>query len=242
MHGKSSRSSRRCPMPDGFSARIGVRVTPDRHARRPAPPASPTSHPRGPPHRLADPRYSPAQLYELVSDVPAYVDFIPFCTASTVLDAQGYPTSWKPGPEPFVVDAELAVGFGGLEERYVSKVVGTPFERVSVSATEQRQLRGQQQGREQRAQQEQSRRSSERSSSRASSDRAAVHTLSSHAAAMAPLMTESMVGLRSVRVGNVTRIHIPSRISLGPPIPPNPPPLADPRQRPPSAPRCSRTS
>jgi hypothetical protein len=70
-----------------------------------------------------------------VSDVPAYVDFIPFCTASTVLDAQGYPTSWKPGPEPFVVDAELAVGFGGLEERYVSKVVGTPFERVSVSAT-----------------------------------------------------------------------------------------------------------
>lgn len=77
--------------------------------------------------------YSPAQLYELVSDVPAYANFIPFCTASTVLDAQGYPTSWKPGPEPFTVHAELAVGFGGLEERYVSKVVGTPFERVSVS-------------------------------------------------------------------------------------------------------------
>ncbi|BEI84034.1 hypothetical protein CcaverHIS002_0406380 [Cutaneotrichosporon cavernicola] len=84
--------------------------------------------------------YSPAQLYELVSDVPAYVDFIPFCTASTVLDTQGYPTSWRPGPEPFAVDAELAVGFGGLEERYVSRVVGTPFESVSATASKRTPL------------------------------------------------------------------------------------------------------
>lgn len=78
--------------------------------------------------------YSPAQLYELVSDVGAYSSFIPFCTSSTVLNASGGPASgWKPGREPFSVEAELAVGFGGLSERYVSKVVGEPFVKVSVS-------------------------------------------------------------------------------------------------------------
>lgn len=103
----------------------------------PLPPSHPPPLPRSSaspsPSPSANPSFSPAQLYELVSDVPAYANFIPFCTSSTVLDAQGYPTTWKPGPEPFQVHAELAVGFGGLEERYVSKVTGTPFERVSVS-------------------------------------------------------------------------------------------------------------
>ncbi|TXT12829.1 hypothetical protein VHUM_01230 [Vanrija humicola] len=81
--------------------------------------------------------YSPAQLYELVSDVGAYSAFIPFCTSSTVLNASGGPASgWKPGREPFAVEAELAVGFGGLQERYVSKVVGEPFVRVSATASE----------------------------------------------------------------------------------------------------------
>lgn len=86
------------------------------------------------PRPRADDSYTPAQLYELVSDVPAYVTFIPFCTESTVLHADGRPNhAWKPGQAPFKVEAELAVGFGGLEERYVSNVVGVPFERVSVS-------------------------------------------------------------------------------------------------------------
>jgi coenzyme Q-binding protein COQ10 len=66
--------------------------------------------------------------------VPAYSYFLPFCTGSTVLDAAGQPaTNWRPGTQPFVVNAELAVGFGGLEERYISRVVGVPFESVSVS-------------------------------------------------------------------------------------------------------------
>lgn len=69
-----------------------------------------------------------------MSDVPAYVTFIPFCTESTVLSKDGRPNhAWKPGQDPFEVEAELAVGFGGLEERYISNVVGVPFERVSVS-------------------------------------------------------------------------------------------------------------
>ena len=97
-------------------------------------------------------RYTREQLYSLVSDVPSYSSFIPFCNASTVL-APILPSSsssstssgrnssrrrivaqdWKPDNQPFEVDAELRVGFDGLEEKYVSKVVGRPFESVTVS-------------------------------------------------------------------------------------------------------------
>ncbi|WVQ79367.1 hypothetical protein IAT38_001464 [Cryptococcus sp. DSM 104549] len=89
--------------------------------------------------------YSQAQLYALVSDVPSYASFIPFCQSSTVLSpsaSSGSPSTrewvdWQPGTEPFEVLAELAVGFGGLEERYVSRVVGTPFESVVATASNQ---------------------------------------------------------------------------------------------------------
>ncbi|WWD22574.1 hypothetical protein CI109_107067 [Kwoniella shandongensis] len=88
--------------------------------------------------------YSQAQLYSLIADVPSYSSFIPFCTSSTVLhppSADGHApqkwSDWKPGSEPFEVRAELAVGFGGLEERYVSKVVGKPFESVTATASNQ---------------------------------------------------------------------------------------------------------
>jgi len=40
---------------------------------------------------------------------------------------------WKPGEKEFDIEAELKVGFGGLEERYVSRVVGRPFDSVTVS-------------------------------------------------------------------------------------------------------------
>ncbi|WVR08101.1 hypothetical protein IAU60_005147 [Kwoniella sp. DSM 27419] len=107
--------------------------------------------------------YSQQQLYSLVSDVPSYSSFIPFCNSSTVLTrpVTGQPSEssasstsgsssttagtppkgtrewadWKPGTEPFDVLAELGVGFGGLEERYVSKVQGRPFESVTATAS-----------------------------------------------------------------------------------------------------------
>ena len=75
----------------------------------------------------ADGSYSQAQLYSLVSDIPSYSSFIPFCTHSTVLSSE-----WKPSDQPFDVDAELTVGFGGLEEKYISRVAGRPFETVTV--------------------------------------------------------------------------------------------------------------
>jgi ribosome-associated toxin RatA of RatAB toxin-antitoxin module len=42
---------------------------------------------------------------------------------------------WKPDDNPFDLEAELKVGFGGLEETYVSRVVGQPYESVTVSLT-----------------------------------------------------------------------------------------------------------
>ncbi|KAK1923564.1 dehydrase and lipid transport-domain-containing protein [Papiliotrema laurentii] len=93
--------------------------------------------------------YSQSQLYSLVSDVPSYSSFIPFCHSSTVLapvppgtssKQRRIPTDWKPNDEPFEVDAELRVGFGGLEERYISRVIGKPFESVTATASEQTPL------------------------------------------------------------------------------------------------------
>ncbi|ORX37784.1 dehydrase and lipid transport-domain-containing protein [Kockovaella imperatae] len=86
--------------------------------------------------------YTPEQLYSLVSDVPSYSSFIPFCTGSTVLQPSSPGArkrvweEWKPDSEPFDVNAELKVGFGGLEEKYVSRVVGKPFESVTATASE----------------------------------------------------------------------------------------------------------
>ncbi|WWC95757.1 hypothetical protein V866_002623 [Kwoniella sp. B9012] len=91
--------------------------------------------------------YSQVQLYSLVSDVPSYSSFIPFCNSSTVLSRPSVEGNmhrqwkdWSPGTEPFEVLAELAVGFGGLEERYISKVKGVPFESVTATASSQTPL------------------------------------------------------------------------------------------------------
>jgi ribosome-associated toxin RatA of RatAB toxin-antitoxin module len=86
-------------------------------------------------------RYSQAQLYSLVSDVPSYSSFIPFCTSSRVLagksgdagDRTRRTQEWSPDDKPFDLEAELVVGFGGLEEKYTSRVMGKPFESVTVS-------------------------------------------------------------------------------------------------------------
>lgn len=87
-------------------------------------------------------RYSQAQLYSLVSDVPSYSSFIPFCQSSRVLagkpgagkgtDGERRSVDWSPDDKPFDLEAELMVGFGGLEEVYTSRVVGKPFESVTV--------------------------------------------------------------------------------------------------------------
>ena len=90
--------------------------------------------------RQADPNglsYTQSQLYSLIADIPRYSSFIPFCTCSNVLDP-GSKTiiekAWRPDDQPFDVEAEMCVGFGGLDERFISRVTGRPFESVTVSA------------------------------------------------------------------------------------------------------------
>ncbi|PYI14116.1 hypothetical protein BO86DRAFT_385757 [Aspergillus japonicus CBS 114.51] len=69
--------------------------------------------------------YSPAPLFEVISDVQSYSSFLPFLTASTVTHrdpATRYPTR-----------AFLTVGYGPLSETFTSKVDCDP-QRLTVTA------------------------------------------------------------------------------------------------------------
>lgn len=71
----------------------------------------------------------------MVADVDSYHYFIPFCTSSTVLKASL--PDWKTrimkdGDPPFHLEAELQVGFLGIDESYISNVECRPFESVQV--------------------------------------------------------------------------------------------------------------
>jgi len=78
--------------------------------------------------------YSEKELYNLVADVDSYRHFLPFCNASKVLNASR--PNWKsnPGDGPVALEAELKVGFLGLEESYVSRVSCNPYESVEARA------------------------------------------------------------------------------------------------------------
>ncbi|PVG03583.1 hypothetical protein CPB86DRAFT_779308 [Serendipita vermifera] len=82
--------------------------------------------------------YTRQQLYELVADVDSYRHFIPFCTASKVLHSSR--PDWKLRGEkdndpPTHLEAELKVGFLGMDESYVSKVECRPFQSVTATAS-----------------------------------------------------------------------------------------------------------
>jgi coenzyme Q-binding protein COQ10 len=51
-------------------------------------------------------------MFDLVADVPRYPEFLPWCTAARVRKQEG----------PNVDVSELAIGFGPLHERFVSRV------------------------------------------------------------------------------------------------------------------------
>ncbi len=55
-------------------------------------------------------------MFDLVADVPRYPEFLPWCTAARVRRVEG----------PNVEVDELAIGFGPLHERFVSRVIKTP--------------------------------------------------------------------------------------------------------------------
>jgi ribosome-associated toxin RatA of RatAB toxin-antitoxin module len=77
-------------------------------------------------------RYKRRQLYELVADVASYPQFVPFCTASKVLDSHEEKGQLEYSPTKTIMDVELKVGFLAFTESYVSKVTCTPCELVEV--------------------------------------------------------------------------------------------------------------
>ncbi|KAG7571502.1 hypothetical protein FFLO_00518 [Filobasidium floriforme] len=100
--------------------------------------------------------YTQNQLYSLVSDIPSYSTFIPFCTTSQILSSNSSPSdpsyqssnaSFQPSEESqqqdlkamvqagleFDVKAELEVGFGAFVEKFVSRVEGRPGEMVKAT-------------------------------------------------------------------------------------------------------------
>jgi coenzyme Q-binding protein COQ10 len=80
-------------------------------ATRPAPPLLST---------FTDERligFSPEQLFDVVADVDNYSSFVPFCSGSRVIRREG-----AEGAEGHTFDAELAIEFFKVTERYTSRV------------------------------------------------------------------------------------------------------------------------
>ena len=65
--------------------------------------------------------YSPEQMFDLVADVASYPQFLPWLGAARV----------RPGA-PGESIGELVIGFGGVRERFTSRIVGERPERLRV--------------------------------------------------------------------------------------------------------------
>ena len=59
--------------------------------------------------------FRPDQLFELVLDVEKYPEFLPWCVAARIIDQA-----------PSKMNAELAIGFKGLRESFISHVAYDP--------------------------------------------------------------------------------------------------------------------
>jgi len=66
--------------------------------------------------------FAPRQIFDLVADVPRYPEFLPWCTAARVRKPEG----------PNAEISELAIGFGPLHERFVSRVTRNTDDRDNL--------------------------------------------------------------------------------------------------------------
>tara|TARA_B100000035_G_scaffold302837_1_gene300826 strand:- start:1359 stop:1793 length:435 start_codon:yes stop_codon:yes gene_type:complete len=66
--------------------------------------------------------YSARQLYEIVIDVEAYPDFLPWCISSKIVK--------KTDDNNF--DAELTVGYKSIDEKYISRILAE-YEKKIIS-------------------------------------------------------------------------------------------------------------
>ncbi len=78
--------------------------------------------------------YSAAQMYALVADVAAYPDFLPWCTGAEVHTKSAA-----------LLEASIALGFGGLNTRFATRNVLQPPETMTLELVDGpfRSLRGQ---------------------------------------------------------------------------------------------------
>lgn len=102
--------------------------------------------------------YPRARLYDLIVDVDAYADFLPYCQHSRV-------TAWSPpqeedhhegggsGSRRWPVEGELTIGFGPVTQSYTSRIVCVPGR--SVEALSGRDLEEEAGARQQQQQQQQ---------------------------------------------------------------------------------------
>jgi ribosome-associated toxin RatA of RatAB toxin-antitoxin module len=65
--------------------------------------------------------YRPAEMYALVTDIPAYPQFLPWCDHAAVLteDAQG-------------MTAEVGISFGGIRQVFTTRNLHTPPREVAM--------------------------------------------------------------------------------------------------------------
>lgn len=77
-------------------------------------------------------RYKPSDLYNIVTNVNSYPQFLPFCTNARVVATSR--VSNRPGsPERINMQAEMTVGFMSFKESYMSDVTCVPNQSVEVS-------------------------------------------------------------------------------------------------------------
>ena len=69
--------------------------------------------------------YTPEQLFSLVADIERYPEFLPWCIGARIKERQ-----------PNLVVADLIIGFKVFRERFTSRVVLDPPEKIDVTYAE----------------------------------------------------------------------------------------------------------
>jgi ribosome-associated toxin RatA of RatAB toxin-antitoxin module len=65
--------------------------------------------------------YSPQEMYALVTDVPAYPQFLPWCDHSAVLDS-----------DDAGMTAEVGISFGGIRQTFTTRNQHVPDRQVAI--------------------------------------------------------------------------------------------------------------
>lgn len=67
-------------------------------------------------------KYSARQMYDIVSDIEAYPEFLPWCTGSRIISRNGN-----------IVEAELQIAKGGFKSSFATRNVNDEGGRITVS-------------------------------------------------------------------------------------------------------------